>query len=180
VPADEGPRSLPWVSPLRDGGVRGRIAWRLGRPAQVVEDAMSRGQRIPGPDGAVAGPGEGLPEPDALRAIAPDLDEPALPDEAAAAAVADAEAGTQPLAALPGQALHVRFQAGGSDVVVAAARTVRDLVHDHPGETPVVLHVPAPGGAREMLLQPRVAYDEALLADVRRRLGERLVRIELT
>jgi hypothetical protein len=114
-----------------------------------------------------------------LEAISPELDEPALPAEAVAAAVAASQAGTEPLAALPGQALHVRFEGAASDVLVAAARTVRELVHDHPGETAVVLHVPAPGGAREMLLQPRVAYDAELMADVRRRLGERLVRIEL-
>ncbi|TAM69580.1 MAG: DNA polymerase III subunit alpha, partial [Chloroflexota bacterium] len=168
--ADASPeRILPWVSPLRAGGVRGRIAWRLGQPARVIRND-------PAPPQA---PAVEPPEPAALEAISPELDEPALPAEAVAAAVAASQAGTEPLAALPGQALHVRFEGAGSDVLVAAARTLRELVHDHPGETAIVLHVPAPGGAREMLLQPRVAYDAELMADVRRRLGERLVRIEL-
>jgi DNA polymerase III subunit alpha len=195
-PAEMPERILPWVSPLRDGGVQGRIAWRLGRPARVLSDVDGNGREdsngsAPGSSPAAPSgpPPESLaplprpevepPERAEMEAIEPDLEEPALPAETVAQAVAASESETEPLAAMPGQSLHVRFEAASSDLVVAAARTVRELVHDHPGETTVVLHVPAPGGPRPMVLQPRVAYDAELLADVRRRLGERLVRMEL-
>ena len=50
--------------------------------------------------------------------------------------------------------------------------TFRQLVRERPGETRVVVHIPAPGGsALPMELKQAVAYDADLLAEVQRRLG---------
>jgi hypothetical protein len=58
--------------------------------------------------------------------------------------------------------------------------TIRALVRERPGETKVVVHVPAPGGAAlPMELKEPVAYDAELLAEVQRRLGEGLVELTL-
>jgi hypothetical protein len=58
------------------------------------------------------------------------------------------------------------------DRVVDAFGVLRELFAGRPGETPVVLHVPA-GGGREQPMQLRagVAYDAELLGDVQRRVG---------
>jgi hypothetical protein len=63
--------------------------------------------------------------------------------------------------------------------VVEAFGVLRELFAGHPGDTPVVLHVPA-GGGREQPMQLRagVAYDAELLGEVERRVGG-LVRLEL-
>ncbi len=52
--------------------------------------------------------------------------------------------------------------------------TFRRLIRERPGDTRVVVHVPAPGAGRAlpMELGRGVAYDADLLAEVRRRLGE--------
>jgi hypothetical protein len=56
----------------------------------------------------------------------------------------------------------------------------RQLVRERPGETRVVVHVPAPGGAAlPMELRTSVAYDADLLDEVRRRLGEGVVDLSL-
>jgi hypothetical protein len=58
--------------------------------------------------------------------------------------------------------------------------TFRALVRERPGETRVVVHVPAPGGAAlPMELKQPVAYDAELLAEVRRRLGDGVVDLSL-
>jgi hypothetical protein len=56
----------------------------------------------------------------------------------------------------------------------------RQLVRERPGETRVVVHVPAPGGAAlPMELKQMVAYDADLLAEVGRRLGEGVATVSL-
>ncbi|HZM73205.1 MAG TPA: DNA polymerase III subunit alpha [Candidatus Polarisedimenticolia bacterium] len=108
-------------------------------------------------------------------------DEPALPDEARARAAAEAAAPTQPLATNgAGRVLHVRFGGASADRLVLAMETIRVLVRERPGETKVVVHVPAPGGAAlPMELKQPVAYDAELLAEVQRRLGDGLVDLTL-
>ena len=105
-----------------------------------------------------------------LESIGPEIDEPALPDEARNRAQAAANAPTAPTEANPSQVLHVRFSAGAS-----AERTMeelRGLIRARPGGTRVVLHVPAArGGELPMELRSGVAYDAELLAEVSRRLG---------
>ncbi|HEX5450956.1 MAG TPA: DNA polymerase III subunit alpha, partial [Candidatus Limnocylindrales bacterium] len=166
--APEERRIIPWVSPLREGGVRGSLEWALGRPARPLPEGEPETRLTP-----TAGT-----ESPALLALAPDTDEPPLPDEAVRRIATAEAAPTDALDATPGQVLHVRFVASAPDLIVSAARTVRDLIHDHPGDTPVVLHVPAAGSARPMELQRGVAYDTELLSDARRRLGP-LIRLEL-
>ena len=49
---------------------------------------------------------------------------------------------------------------------------LRALIHDHPGETPVLLRIPAgPGREQRMQLRLGVAYDAELSAAIKRRLG---------
>jgi hypothetical protein len=54
----------------------------------------------------------------------------------------------------------------------------RELLRDRPGATQVVLHLPGRDGG-EMTLRRGVAYDAELVADVRRRLGEGAVELQL-
>jgi hypothetical protein len=56
---------------------------------------------------------------------------------------------------------------------------VRALLRERPGDTPVVVHVEVAGASGlPMALRP-VAYDAELLAEVRRRLGEGVVELQL-
>ena len=110
-----------------------------------------------------------------------DDDEPAVPDEARARIVADATA-TGPLDAGPDSVLHVRFAGGAAtDRLVVAMESFKAVLRDRPGSTRVVIHVPAPGGGPAMPMELRrgVAYDAELLAEVRRRLGDGLVDLNL-
>jgi hypothetical protein len=106
-------------------------------------------------------------------------DEPALPEEAEARLAAEASAPTTPIAAEPGRVLNVRFGGAAPDRLIAAMQAFRQLIRERPGETRVVIHVPAPGGsALPMELRP-VAYDAELLAEIRRRLGGELLDLSL-
>lgn len=105
---------------------------------------------------------------------APERDvEPALPDEARSRAAAQATAATEPVEAAPvGSVLHVRFGGVPAAQLVSAMKTFRQLTQERPGETRVVVHVPAVGGGTlPMELRNGIAYDADLLAEIRRRLG---------
>jgi hypothetical protein len=119
------------------------------------------------------GPGSGGPERDL---------EPALPDEARERAANEAAAPTTPLeAGGSSSTLHVRFGGAPAARLVLAMETFRQLVRERPGETRVIVHVPAPGGsALPMELRTPVAYDADLLAEVRRRLGDGIVDLQLS
>jgi DNA polymerase-3 subunit alpha len=148
------------VSPLRGG-----------RSANVAEPSAA-GERmaaaLPSIDPAEPYPGD--LEPQDLRSIGPEIDDPALPNEARDRAQAAASAPTVPTEASFGRVLHVRFSGGAS-----AERTMeelRGLIRARPGATRVVLHVPVSrGGELPMELRSGVAYDADLLAEVTRRLG---------
>jgi hypothetical protein len=93
-----------------------------------------------------------------------------------------AAAVTAPVDAAPGAVLHVRFAGGaGTDRVVGAMEAFKGLLVERPGATRVVLHVPTPTGAASLPMELRrgVAYDAELLAEVRRRLGEGIVELNL-
>ena len=107
--------------------------------------------------------------------------EPALPDEARSRVAAEAGADTAPMEALlPGSALHVRFGSAPATQVVEAFKVITQLVRERPGDTEVVVHVPAPGGQPQpMPLPRRVAYDADLLAEVRRRLGDTFIQLSV-
>jgi DNA polymerase-3 subunit alpha len=117
--------------------------------------------------------------PDAEAFHRDDHEEPALPEEAQRAALSAAAAPTRPLDARPGQVLHVRFREAPAERLFEAMRAVRALLRERPGDTPVVVHVEVAGASGlPMALRP-VAYDAELLAEVRRRLGEGVVELQL-
>ncbi|MEW6225899.1 MAG: DNA polymerase III subunit alpha [Chloroflexota bacterium] len=121
------------------------------------------------PDLAAAAAGDGGPEPE----------EPPLPDEQRSRAAAAAQAPSAPVEAAAGAVLNVRFaREAGRDRVVSAMRAFQALLRERPGQTPVVVHVPAPGGTAPMPLRG-VAYDAELLAEVRRRIGEGIIELRL-
>ena len=58
------------------------------------------------------------------------------------------------------------------DQVVAGFQSLRELIHDRPGSTGVVLHIPAGSGReQEMTLRVGVAYDAELVGEATRRIG---------
>jgi hypothetical protein len=73
----------------------------------------------------------------------------------------------------------VRFARAPQESLVEALQGLRDVLRDHPGDTPVVLHIPAGSDERPMRLRSGVAYDAELLAAVRRRLGEGIAQLRL-
>ena len=80
----------------------------------------------------------------------------------------------------PDRVLHVSFGGAPADQLVRAMELFRQLVRERPGDTRVVVHVPAPGGvALPMELKQAVAYDAELLSEVQRRLGEGVARVSL-
>jgi hypothetical protein len=107
--------------------------------------------------------------------------EPALPDEARSRVAAEAAAATSPVEAAPaGSVLHVRFGAAPATQLISAMETFRQLARERPGDTRVVVYVPAQGGAAlPMELRNGVAYDADLLAEVRRRLGAAVVQLSV-
>ncbi len=182
-PVAVGPGVPPAGGPGGSGGAAGLrpgVAYvsplRAGAAAVVAES----------PAGAlpVIAPAEPIPTHLEGSGPAPDdePDEPALPDEARARVAAEASAPTQPTSANgAGRILHVRFGVAPADRLVRAMETIRALVRERPGETKVVVHVPAPGGSTLPLeLKQPVAYDAELLAEVRRRLGEGVAELQLT
>ena len=57
---------------------------------------------------------------------------------------------------------------------------LRAVFKDRPGATRVVFHIPGERGSTlPMEVRGGVAYDAELVAEVRRRLGEGLVRLEV-
>jgi DNA polymerase-3 subunit alpha len=156
---------IPYVSPLRGGVVP--EAGPLELPAAV---AVASAPSLPSIAPA---------EPIATHAEADD--EPALPDEARSRAAVEAGTSTAPVEiGDPGDVLHVRFGGAPAFRLVLAMETFRQLARERPGETRVVVHVPAPGGqALPMELRSGVAYDAELLAEIRRRLGEGVVQLSV-
>ncbi|HEV8516576.1 MAG TPA: DNA polymerase III subunit alpha [Candidatus Limnocylindrales bacterium] len=168
-------RSIPRVSPLRGSEVTGTIEYVLGTGGVVLSGGASAAalaaRGVPLPSEPFAEPAE----PAGLHALAPDDEEAPLPDEAARRAAAEIGAPTRPLEALPGQRLHVRFRQQGADALGAGFEALREILHAHPGETSVVLRIPAGSGEQRMELRRGVAYDAGLVADVDRRLGASVV-----
>ena len=194
-PAPSVTRTVPLVSPLRDGGVLGRLEVIVSGPGS------SSPPRVYRTDAAAAEPARPRPAadaisadaisveaidpgpmaPDSLAGLGPDdAEEPPLPDEASAAEARVARQPTLPQEAAPGQTLHVRFRQAPSDDVARGFEALRAVIVERPGDTPVVLHIPS-GHGREQQMQLRigVAYDTEFVAEVQRRLGEGLVQLEL-
>ncbi len=154
----------------RNRGANGdRPGWRRPEPSSIpAAQALPALPALPTIEPAQ--PMSGDSGPADLSAIGPEMDEPALPDEARGVAQAAASAATVPNEARADQVLHVRFSGGAT-----AERTMQDLrtlIRARPGATRVVLHVPgARGGELPMELRSGVAYDADLLAEATRRLG---------
>jgi hypothetical protein len=146
-------RSIPVVSPLRGGEVTGTIDVRIGgAPRTAVMEAPMSGAD----------------------------DEPPFPDEIAAVINATADEATLPVSARPDQSLHVHFARSGQDQVVQSFGALREIIHERPGSTKIVLHVPtADGRMQRMDLRVGVAYDAELLSMIERRLGARSVTLRL-
>ncbi|MFZ5854998.1 MAG: hypothetical protein ACOYXS_10990, partial [Chloroflexota bacterium] len=117
--------------------------------------------------------------------VAPDDDrddEPPIPDEPRLRLVSEALASTMPAEADPSRVLHVRFAVGvGAERVVSGMEALREILRARPGETRVVIHVPQGSGRDSLPMELRtgVAWDAELPAEVRRRLGEGIVELEL-
>jgi hypothetical protein len=163
VGAAAGAPRPPMVSPLRGDGES------AAHPAPLPPIAPPE----PVPtylDAAASGP------------LAGDRDaEPAVPDEARHRIV-DSVVVSAPVDARADAVLHVRFaRYAAPDRLVGAMEAFKALLRDRPGETRVVIHVPGPSGGepRPMELRRGVAYDAELLAEVRRRLGEGVVELQL-
>jgi hypothetical protein len=162
---------VEYVSPLRGG-----VMPDAGPLDQPGSPAVSTLPRI-----TPAEPVATYAEPPGDPELADHDIEPALPDEARSRAAAEASAATHPLEAAPiGSVLHVRFGGAPASQLVSAMETFRQLARERPGDTCVVVHVPAQGGsALPMELRNGVAYDAELLAEVRRRLGDGLLQLSV-
>jgi hypothetical protein len=174
VPVEPLVRTVPLVSPLRGGGVRGTIDV-LVRDAPSPSATRMPVRVAPGATPTTgAMPVAGVEPPDEGSD-----DEPPWPEEAQRREAAAAAQPTAPLEATTGRTLHVRFGSAPMDRVIDAFGALRELFAGRPGETPVVLHVPA-GSGREQPMQLRagVAYDAELLGAIERRVGG-LVRLQL-
>lgn len=153
-------RPVPYVSPRRGGGTTA-----VDLPPIAPAEPIAAHLEVPG----------GVRPPD-------DRDEPPVPDEARARVMATATADV-PAEAGPNTVLHVKFASlAPSDRVVGAMETFKAVLRERPGDTRVVIHVPGPGGGLSLPMELRrgVAYDAELLAEIRRRLGEGLVEIQLS
>jgi hypothetical protein len=107
--------------------------------------------------------------------------EPAVPDEARDRILPPAAA-SEPVDARAGAVLHVRFaRHAAPERLVGAMEAFKAVLRDRPGGTRVVIHVPGPSGGEPLPMELRrgVAYDAELLAEVRRRLGEGVIDLQL-
>jgi len=165
-------RTIPRVSPLRGGEPLGTLEVDVAAP-----DAAGVARFRPSePVAASLGP----PSMEPLEDLATSTEEPPLPDEAARTAASVAAAPTRALEAPPGAVLHVGFGSLSGDRLTRAFETIRAVVAERPGSTPVVLHVPlGDGRTQSMELRPRVAYDAELMAAVERRVPGGEVRLDL-
>ena len=171
---------VPHVSPLR---AEAREAAAATASAPVGTGGDGPGSMAVLPPISPAEPIPGYLEPPGIAELAADRDdEPPLPEEQRSRAAAAVAAPTPPVDAGPGRVLHVRFAASaGADRLIGAMEGLRRLLRDRPGQTRVVIHLPAGAGgaALPMELRAGVAYDSELVAEVRRRLGDGLVELEL-
>jgi DNA polymerase-3 subunit alpha len=164
------------VSPLRGGGVT------VLDGSGAASGPVAPGSAAAASPAAPPIPLSSAPTPDDFSTFAPEREEPPLPDEARAAAALLSAAPTAPLEAPASSVLNVRFTRGAETArIVLAMEELRAVFKERPGATKVVFHLPAEKGATlPMEVRVGVAYDAELLSEVRRRLGEGLVRLEVS
>ena len=175
---------VPRVSPLRGAEVEGTITVTIGGAPTARAAARAQLDTAPGggpppldiPPQEPTEPVSGPSTPSAFDGLTPaGTDEPPLPDEASAAVASAAGARTVPVVAGPHQVLHIRFSPAPDERLVAVFEELKALIKSRPGETPIVLHIPAgPGRSQEMRLGAGIAYDAELLAECGRRFGDLL------
>ena len=86
---------------------------------------------------------------------------------------------TSPLDVGNGRVLHVRFIGALDDRLREAMQAFREIIGQRPGETRVLVYIDVAGkDGLPIPLRP-VAYDAELLAEIRRRLGEGVVQLDL-
>ena len=182
-PAGDGrPATAPvmGVSPKRDSGVDAGPGVAVG-PGHA--GGMPTGGALP-----PLVPGEPIAtyaEPPDLESVAvavggPEAEEPPLPDEQRSLASAAAQAPSRPVEAAPDAVLNVRFsREAGPERVVSAMQAFKGVLRERPGQTRVVVHVPAPGGSALPMELRGVAYDAELVAEVRRRVGDGVIELNL-
>jgi hypothetical protein len=180
-PRAGGPGRRPdvdYVSPLR-GGVMPAAGPLERAGAAAVASAAAPIATLPAI--APAEPVSTYPEAPGEPSTGDRDIEPALPDEARSRVAAEASAATDPIEPAPvGSVLHVRFAGIPAAQLVSAMEAFRELARERPGETRVVVHVPAQGGAAlPMELRSGIAYDGELLAEVRRRLGDSVAHLSV-
>ena len=143
--------TVPLVSPLRGGGVEGKLEVSIGRR---LAQRTCRLSDMSGGDES-------------------DMDdEPPMPDDLVAVEMAVAEKPTLPATAPAGQALHVHFY--------AAAQDTSSTPSGHCARSSTIVRVrpascstcPTADGRRQRMdLRVGVAYDAELLASIQRRVG---------
>jgi hypothetical protein len=168
--------------PVAAAGRGGDVAPPDQRPP-MVSPIRADAEAPPAPLPSIAPP---IPVPTYVEPGAGPLDdnrdsEPAVPDEARER-ILEPAASSAPVDARAGAVLHVRFaRHAAPDRLVGAMEAFKAVLRDRPGATRVVIHVPGPGGGEPLPMELRrgVAYDSELLAEVRRRLGEGVVDLQL-
>jgi hypothetical protein len=203
VPANQAAPSVPSapvtrpapavrVSPLRGGGVTALPSGTPPAAPLAAPPAAARASAPPAvppvsasPAGPAHLPGEPLssvPAPADLASLAPDREEPPLPEEERAVAARASVAPTVPLEAPDSGILNVRFTRGAdTGRIVVAMEELRAMLKERPGATRVVFHIPQQGGGTLPLeVRGGVAYDAELMSEAQRRLGEGLVRLDLS
>jgi hypothetical protein len=175
---------VPRVSPLRGSEPEGTITITIGAPPARRSQA-SAPDPFAGDDGPSFGPPPDFPPQEPLEPVTgtsqprsfdgladEGTDEPPLPEEVGAAVATAAGARTVPLAAGVEQVLHIRFAPAPDERLVASFEELKALIKSRPGDTAVVLHIPAgPGRTQEMRLGVGIAYDVELVSEVGRRFG---------
>jgi hypothetical protein len=179
------------VSPLRGGGVTALPSGTspavppAAQPAARASTPPAAPLPFASPAGPAHLPGEPLssvPAPADLASLAPDREEPPLPEEERAVAARASAAPTVPLEAPDSGILNVRFTRGAdTGRIVVAMEELRAMLKERPGATRVVFHIPQQGGGTLPLeVRGGVAYDAELMSEAQRRLGEGLVRLDLS
>jgi DNA polymerase-3 subunit alpha len=179
-PAAVGPLRASSVTPVGPGPAGTGPGVAVG-PGPLTHG--SAGQSLPPLDPAE--PIATYAEPPDLESVAvaaggPEPDEPPLPDEERSRVSAAAQAPSRPIEAAPGAVLNVRFaREAGPERVVLAMQAFKGVLRERPGQTRVVVHVPAPGGSALPMELKGVAYDADLVAEVRRRVGDGVIELHL-